>query len=887
MREGRRIAGIMALVMTVTTLGTDISYGAEAFWQNSVYNDGSTVSGAETSPTEVLTPVLTGLRAIYDESSGQIHLTFQKTNCAYVDIRVNGELIEEDWRSDSYIYEIPEDGQQYRFEVIPYNEDDVAGTAVAESVMVPYRKAVLSSVEAEYDLENRILVVSWEGSNIASVAIYKDAQTTPVVQEAEDDDVYVEKTALEPNSRHTYRVVAYNREKEAGDSKTVELKVGDYTPCVEDVSAWYDEETRRIEVSWDDKYTLYADVLLNDVLIAKKCTQKSISFPCELQPGADYKITVVPYDAKNEEGEEGTDSVSYGLFETPETPDVKLSNQPAYDAAHNYTGFYKPAAQLEFQAQRNGVYEIYRATKDTKRAYNWIGTIKAEADGICTYQDTGISVGTYYYKVRRTIVQDKYIEDDLYSGLSDAAEAAVVLPRAHVNAELTEADTVQLTMKSDSDLVSGYTIYKKNKNGKYKKIADVVGNEYEDIEISFGKNYCYKVRAYYYDVKTGKKYLGEYSAACNVKNLVGNMQVSITPVSEKQVKLSWTKAANAEGYEVYYKTAVKGDSYELFTSTTKQSVKPILKNGKKYFFLIKAYRQNSEGKVYFSSAAISFQTGFASPQDLRVSKTTYKLNEKTGTLTQKSQLRWKRVYGADGYLVQRYNTKSKKYEEVADLTDEEDTSYTVSDLVTAVESETGYRVCAYIGDKKAASQPVQVMIKLKQPSKIGLKGSGAKLKLTWNKVTGAAAYRIYRSVGRTMVYIGETSKTTYEDNGLEAGVPSRYYVQAVNEKNYCASDYGVSEIYTLRPAKVKGLTGKRRSSQAVLKWKGSTFAGTYVIYVSTDGKNYKKLAEVKKGTLQYTHKKLKAGTGYYYRVTVKKVNSAGITAEAKAAQIKL
>ena len=106
MRAGRRIAGIMALVMTVTTLGTDISYGAEAFWQNSVYNDGSTVSGAETSPTEVLTPMLTGLRAIYDENSGQIHLTFQKTNCAYVDIRVNGELIEEDWRSDSYIYEL-------------------------------------------------------------------------------------------------------------------------------------------------------------------------------------------------------------------------------------------------------------------------------------------------------------------------------------------------------------------------------------------------------------------------------------------------------------------------------------------------------------------------------------------------------------------------------------------------------------------------------------------------------------------------------------------------------------------------------------------------------------------------------------------------------------
>lgn len=888
MRVGRRIAQIMALVMVVTTLGTDISYGGELSEYSEYYGSGAGTTGGEISPGGMEVPSITGLQAELNSEAGQITLTFQKQNCAYVEIRVNDEAIEEEWRENAYVYDIPLDGSEYRFRLIPYNEGEEAGTAVEKNVAVPYYRATLEAIEADYDLESQILLINWEGRNISSVSIYQDAQTTPLMTGPAEDDMYAARVALPPNSAHVYRIVAYNRAGEEGNSLTVDLKVGDYTPRVENLSVWYNEETRRLEIEWDDKYTAYADIFLNEEVIAEKCTAKSYSFPCELQPGANYQVTVLPYNDRKEEGEEGTENFSNGFFEVPETPDTVVGKETVQDEQNNYTGFYKPTVELRFQAQKNAVYEIYRATKDKKSAYSWIGTVKASADDLCIYTDHNVSIGNYYYKIRRTIVEDKYVTQELYTGLSDAAQVSVTIPRAGVNADLTENGAIRLTLKADSDSISGYVIYKKSGTGSYKKIATITGNEYEDTDVAFGTNYYYKARAYYYDTKTGKNYYGAYSAVCSIKNLVGSMQAFVTPISATEVKLSWTKAANAAGYEVYYKSAVKGDAYELLTTTTKLSAKTQLKSGKKYTFLVKAYRQKETGKSYFSNAEVSFQTGFAEPQGLRVSQTGYKLDVKTGILTQKSRLRWNCVYGADGYYVERYNPKTGKYEEVAELTDESETSYVVSDQVTDVVSEVQYRIRAYVGMKKAASEPIRISLKLKQPSKIAMKHSGTNLKLSWGKVTGASSYRIYRSVGRTMVYIGETSKTSYTDKGLEAGVACRYYIQAVNEKCYCASDYGVSAEYMLQPSRVKGLSVKRqKNTQAVLRWKKSAIADAYRIYVSTDGKNYKKLAEVKQGTLQYTHKKLKDNKTYYYRVTVIKNNSAGITIESKASQVKL
>ena len=214
-------------------------------------------------------------------------------------IYVNGRELEDDYTGTAFDFDDVDEGETYVFRIVPYNAEDKAGTAAEASFTVPYKQASVTEVDAEYNLEKKVLIVDWWGENIAYADVYQDDQ---LMEEHVTESRLIREIDLEAKSKHTYRVVPYNKNGDAGIEKSYLLEVDDYVATILDLKVDYVESARKIVMSWEDSYTEYVEICLNDETIVEKFTGKSYVINCELQPGAAYVVTILPYNYKQEAG---------------------------------------------------------------------------------------------------------------------------------------------------------------------------------------------------------------------------------------------------------------------------------------------------------------------------------------------------------------------------------------------------------------------------------------------------------------------------------------------------------------------------------------------------------------------------------------------------------
>lgn len=145
-----------------------------------------------------------------------------------------------------------------------------------------------------------------------------------------------------------------------------------------------------------------------------------------------------------------------------------------------------------------------------------------------------------------------------------------------------------------SGSVTGYKIYRKENDGKYKRVKTTKKagiRTWKDTSVKKGIYYTYKVEPYF--TSGGKTYKGEAVAATGVK-LTGTLsKVSGVKVQKNKADntVSWKKNRLAAGYKVYRK--VGSGSYKLVKTTTSASfVDKSVQKGKKYTYKIKAYYKN-------------------------------------------------------------------------------------------------------------------------------------------------------------------------------------------------------------------------------------------------------------------------------------------------------
>lgn len=111
--------------------------------------------------------------------------------------------------------------------------------------------------------------------------------------------------------------------------------------------------------------------------------------------------------------------------------------------------------------------------------------------------------------------------------------------------------------------------------------------------------------------------------------------------SYKSVKVSWKKASNVDGYQIY-RSKSKSTGYTKLATTSSTSKVVSANVGQGYYYKVRAYKKQN-GKTYYGS--------FSSPKGYRnyMSKPSFSVSSPS---KKKAKATWKKVSGASGYYVQ-------------------------------------------------------------------------------------------------------------------------------------------------------------------------------------------------------------------------------------------
>lgn len=147
-------------------------------------------------------------------------------------------------------------------------------------------------------------------------------------------------------------------------------------------------------------------------------------------------------------------------------------------------------------------------------------------------------------------------------------------------------------------------------------------------------------------------------------------------------------------------------------------------------------------------------------------------------------------------------------------------------------------------------KPEQNETKLAQVNGLKASTTSKAVKLTWKKVTGADAYRVYRFDAKKKKYVlVKTVKTAgYTDSKKKAATTYRYKVEAVSTKDGKTTVGNASKIVkaTTKLTSVAKVKAKLANGAVKVNWKKNSTAAGYEVFVSTAKKNsFKKAVTVK------------------------------------------
>lgn len=203
--------------------------------------------------------------------------------------------------------------------------------------------------------------------------------------------------------------------------------------------------------------------------------------------------------------------------------------------------------------------------------------------------------------------------------------------------------TAKLTWTKVSG-ASGYYVQQYSSK-KWKTIKTTTSNSHSLSSLKLGTTYKYRVIAY--RTVSKKKIEGTASATLSVKTaVVTPSAITTSAVKTNSVKLTWGKSTGAAGY---YVEQYKSGKWTQIKKTTATSLTvSSLTAGTKYSFRVCAYK-SSYKSAYTATKYVT--TTCAAPTSFAVKN----VEDTTATLS------WKKVTGAAGYTVYKYDAASGKY----------------------------------------------------------------------------------------------------------------------------------------------------------------------------------------------------------------------------------
>lgn len=382
--------------------------------------------------------------------------------------------------------------------------------------------------------------------------------------------------------------------------------------------------------------------------------------------------------------------------------------------------------------------------------------------------------GTIAFQIRGYVQLDG---ENYYGRDSFAVKVKLGLPApSNVKAVSESATSVKVSWDAVSG-ASGYQVWRSTSPDKdFVAIGSVTTTSRSSTALKTGTKYYYKVRAY--DEVNGKRAYGEFSSVVSaIPKVAKPANVKATCESAVSAKVSWSAVTGATGYQVWRSTSPNKDFVAVGSVAETSRLCSGLTTGTTYYFKVRAYKEVSGTKYYGDySTVVSVVPKIVAPSGVKAvsaSATSIKVS-------------WNAVSGMSGYQVWRSTSPDKGFVAVGSVTE---TSRVCSGLMTGTTYY--FKVRAYKesnGTKVYGeySTVVSAAPKLSAPSGVKATVSSAtSVTVSWNKVTGATGYEVWRSEKKDSGFskTGSVTETSRKCPGLTSGKTYYFKVRAYKEVN--------------------------------------------------------------------------------------------------------
>ncbi len=495
-----------------------------------------------------------------------------------------------------------------------------------------------------------------------------------------------------------------------------------------------------------------------------------------LSVGKTYYYKVYAYRSMDDGNVKGAKSEAAAIKAVPGATTVKSEAAGATQIKLTWSKVSLPS--------KNSGYIVYQQVGGSWKK------IKTCSNKTTSYTVKNLTVGTDY--TFRVTAYAKSKSGQVAEGTpSNTLKASPKLLAAAMKSAVSNTyNSVKVTWSASKTAdEDGYEVYRAtSKKGKYKKVGTVSKKSgtdsytYTDSGVKIGTKYYYKVIC----TKTvsGKTIKSGYSDIKSVTAAPGKPGISVKTTDSGKLKISWkavkkSSSKNVDGYVVYRSTSKNG-KYSKVKTISKGSTTSFtdsgLKNGKTYYYKVRAYVNVKGKKVYGEYSSVKSKKVIPGTPSIKAVSTNYK------TVT----VSWKKLSGCDGYEVYRSEAEDGAYKRVKTIKSGSTISYKDGKRKTGVTYY--YKVRAYdtVGGKKVYggySKVKSATPVLGKPTKLAANVTqDGDIRLTWNAVDGAQTYTVLRSDSQNGKYKIATeicSTNSYVDTNVKAGKTYYYKVCAV------------------------------------------------------------------------------------------------------------